>query len=158
MERRPVAQLVEILNIRQNLVGVRGVMLHHREFLVGQAAGLFKYLVSDCDLSDIMERSGKIHFLRGLFIEAHKPRQPFRAGGDSDRVRTGERRLVIHYFCEEIRQRLYLREAEFLFFARNFAPQPRFEVIAAQRQEMLLRESMQEGVGAFVVKYFPTNA
>ena len=55
----------------------------------------------------------------------------FSAGGDTDGMSTGERGLVVHYPCEEIRQRLYLRKTQLLPAARNSAPQARLKVVAA---------------------------
>ena len=110
MECSPVAQLFEILDFREYVVGVCGVMLHFCEFLVSQATGLFEYFIAHRDFTDVMQRSGEVHFLRGFLVKSHEAGQLFSAGGNSDRMRAGERRFVVHYFCEEISQRLDLRE------------------------------------------------
>lgn len=70
-------------------------MFHNDKFIICQPARLLKDLIADGNFSDVVQRTGQIHFLGCFFIKSHVAGKLFGVNSHADRMGAGKRRFVI---------------------------------------------------------------
>ena len=71
MESRPITNLFKVINIGQDVVSIRRMMLHSLKFFICQFSRLFQNFISNGYFSNIMQCPCKIHFLHSFLIKSH---------------------------------------------------------------------------------------